>query len=172
MRFRPIALLVLLTTPLCVAQQSTEDGPLNLGSTSQRPHVLTNDSIVRMSKAGLDAALILQTIRTQPGQYTTGPEDLIALKEEGVPQNVIAAMMARSSGLAEHVPDPVTLTPLSPGIDEEGVYHKDKDGKWVPVSPELVRYKSGGWIKSTATYNIVKKDRNGEVSGAQSALIL
>lgn len=172
MRLPSIALLVLLTAPLCVAQQSTDDGPLNLGSASQRQRVLTNDSIVRMSKAGLDAALILQTIRTQPGQYTTGPEDLIALKEQGVPQNVIAAMMARASGLAEHVPEPVTLTPLSPGIDEEGVYRKDKDGKWVPVAPELVRYKSGGWIKSTATYNIVKKDRNGEVSGAQSALIL
>ena len=172
MRLRSIALLVLLMAPFCVAQQSTDDGPLNLGSATQRPHVLTNDSIVRMSKAGLDAGLILQTIRTQPGQYATAPEDLIGLKEAGVPQDVIAAMLARSSGLTEHVPDAVTLTPLSPGIDEEGVYRKDKDGKWVPVTPELVRYKSGGWIKSTVTNNIVKKDRNGEISGAQSPLIL
>ena len=89
-----------------------------------------------------------------------------------MPQTVIAAMMARSSGLVEHDPAPVSLTPLSPGIDEEGVYHKDRDGKWVAVSPELVHYKSGGWLKSTVTNDIVKKDRNGEVSGAQSPLIL
>lgn len=165
--------LALLTAPLCLAQQSSNDGPLNLDSTSShRPTRLTNDSIVRMSKAGLDAALILQTIRTQPGEYTTGPDDLIYLKEQGVPQNVIAAMVARSSGLVEHVPDPVSVTPLSPDLDEQGVYHKDRDGKWVPVPPELVKYKSGGWVKSTLTDNIVKKDRNGEVSGAQSSLIL
>ncbi len=147
--------------------QSLSEGPLNIPSTPQRAVGLDNDAVIRMSKAGLDPSLIIQTVRTQPGHYATAPDDLIGLKEAGVPATVISAMMARSSGLSEHPPagGSVEVTPLSPGIDEEGVYRRDKDGKWVALAPELVRYKSGGWAKSTLTDNIIKKDRNGEVSG-------
>lgn len=178
MRLVP-ALLVLLSPAFALAQQNATDGPLNLSAATPKAAVLDNQAVIRMSKAGLDSSLILQTIRTQPGRYATEPDDLIALKDAGVPQAVISAMMARSSGLAEHAPGspngstpPITDSPVSPDIDENGVYHKDRDGKWVAVAPELVRYKSGGWIKSTLTYDVVKKDRNGEISGAQSALIL
>lgn len=177
MLMRPVAVLLALLAPACLsAQQNVSDGPLNL-SAPAKSAVLNNDAILRMSRAGLDSALILQTVRTQPGRYATGPDDLISLKEAGVPEAVIAAMMARSSGLSEHAPAasaaaPIVDSPLSPDIDENGVYHKDRDGKWVAVAPELVRYRSGGWIKSTLTYDVVKKDRNGEVSGGQSALIL
>lgn len=175
-RLLPVLLLpvLLLAAPICSAQVGTVDGPLTIPSTPQRTGTLNNDAVVRMCRAGLDASIILQTVRTQPGRYATGPDDLISLKEAGVPQTVITAMMARGSGLAEH-PDAanaIQVTQLSPGIDEEGVYRKDRDGKWVALAPELVHYKSGGWAKSTLTNNIVKKDRNGEVSGAQSPTVL
>jgi hypothetical protein len=171
MRLVPALLVACLLAPVCRAQQGMTEGPIDVAPASKRT-ALSNDAVVRMTKAGLDTYLILQTIRTQPGQYATGPEDLIALKEAGVPPAVIAAMVAHSSGLSEHGPAPVTVTGLSPDVDEEGVYHKDKDGRWVALPPELVHYKSGGWVKSTLTNNIVKKDRNGEVSGGQSPLIL
>ena len=125
-----------------------------------------------MCNAGLDVSLILQTVRTQPGRYQTGPDDLIRLKEAGVPQPVISAMMAQGTGLTEHAPAVILASPLSPDVDENGVYYKDREGKWVLVSPELIHYRSGGWVKSTLTHDIVKKDRNGEISGAQSPLIL
>ena len=165
-----VILLALSAAPLCQAQTLTE-GPLDVQPSTKRA-ALDNDAVLRMTKAGLESSLILQTVRTQPGHYATGPDDLVALKDGGVPPAVISAMVAHGSGLSEHLPEPVTVTGLSAGVDEEGVYHKDKDGKWVELPPELVHYKSGGWVKSTLTNNIVKKDRNGEVSGAQSSLIL
>ena len=173
LRLLPVA-LALFSTVIAVAipvpaQQTLTDGPL----TTTTATALNNDSILRMSKAGLDASLILQTIRTQPGHYATSPDDLIALKDAGVPQPVIAAMMAHNSGLADHASTaPLVVSPLSPENDEEGVYHKERDGHWTLINPELVRYKSGGWVKSTLTNNIIKKDRNGEVSGGQSGLVL
>ena len=158
--------------PVLRAQDGIAEGPLSAPRVKQQP-TLTNDAIVRMTNAGLDEALVLQTVRTQPGTYQMGPDDLIALKQAGVSPAVISAMMAHSSGLAERDGGtPVAVAPLSPDVDENGVYHKDRDGKWVLVSPELVHYKSGGWIKSTVTHDIVKKDRNGEVAGAQSTLVL
>ncbi len=170
-RLLPVLLFALLAPPVVSAQQSMTDGPLDVSASSKKT-TLNNDAVIRMTKAGLDTSLILQTVRTQPGQYATGPDDLISLKDAGVPPAVISAMVARASGLAEHVPDPVAVTGLSPDVDEEGVYHKDKDGRWVELPPELVHYKSGGWVKSTVTDNIIKKDRNGEISGGQSSLIL
>lgn len=167
-------LLALLAAPICSAQQGPVEGPLTIPSTPARTGTLNNDAVIRMCRAGLDSSIILQTVRTQPGRYNTTPDDLISLKEAGVPQAVISAMMARDSGLADHqtAASAIEVTPLAPGIDEEGVYRKDKDGKWVALAPELVRYKSGGWAKSTLTNNIIKKDRNGEVSGAQSLIVL
>ncbi len=153
-------------------QEGSVEGPLNVPKTAKQA-ALDNDAIVRMTKAGLDDALILQTVRSQPGQYRTGPDDLIALKTAGVSPAVLSAMMAHNSGIAERAAEnPVNVVPLSPDVDENGVYHKDHDGKWEMIDPELVHYKSGGWLKSTATHNIVKKDRNGEVSGGESKLVL
>lgn len=154
------------------AQDGVAEGPLPT-PTAKKQAALNDEAVIRMTKAGLEEALILQTVRTQPGTYQTGPDDLIALKEAGVSPAVVSAMMAHGSGLAERASEtPVAVVPLSPDVDENGVYHKDRDGKWVLVSPELVHYKSGGWLKSTATNGIIKKDRNGEVAGGQSSLVL
>ncbi len=150
------------------------DGPLQQGRDVHdvsKPHPLTNDTILRMGKAGLDDTVILQAIATQPGAYDTGPDDLIALKNAGVSQAVIAAMQARSAGLAVHA-NPVEVAPLAAGVDEIGVYYKDQAGEWVPLKTERVQFKSGGWIKSTVTNNIVKQDLNGHVDGAKSPLIV
>lgn len=132
---------------------------------------LNNDAIIRMTKADVGDSIILQTIRTQPGTYQTGPDDLIALKTAGVSQPVISAMLARNSGMAQHAePAPIEVTPLSPDVDDPGVYFKNKQGQWEPVSPELVKYRDGGALKSVLTNNIVKKDKNGTVTGPKSTL--
>ena len=160
--------------PLRAQSPASADGPLQTNGDVTRPHALTNDTIIRMSKAGLDEHVILQTIKTEPGAYDTAPDDLIALKGAGVPPKVIAAMQAHGAGLSTHATeaDAVDTTPLAPGIDEIGGYYKDKDGAWVPLKTELVQFKSGGWLKSAATNNIVKQDLNGHVNGPKSGLIV
>jgi hypothetical protein len=176
--------LVLLV--LCLAAVSrqgraqavqADEGPLQTGSDVARPHALTNDTILKMSRAGLDDSVILQTIRSAPGAYDTSPDDLIALKNAGVSQRVIAAMQARSAGLSTRpglVSTETAVAPpgSAPGVDEIGVYYKDKDGQWVPLKTELVQFKSSGWLKSVATRDIVKEDMNGHLEGPRSPLVL
>lgn len=154
---------------------SNADGPVASNPDVARAHTIGNDTILRMSKAGLDDTIIVQTIQTQPAHFETGPDDLIALKEAGVSPRVMAAMQAKSAGLAIHGTDTdgkVGPSPLAIGIDEIGVYYKDKDGQWVPLKTERVQFKSGGWIKSTLTNNIVKQDQNGYVDDEHSPLRL
>ncbi len=168
-------LLGISGTGMAWAQAGTAtEGPLQASSDTSRPHPLTNDTVLRMSKAGLDDTVILQTIQTQPGAYDTGPEDLIALKNAGVSQRVIAAMQARSAGLATHPTGIAAIepSPLTAGIDDIGVYYKDKTEEWVPLKTERVQFKSSGWLKNAATDGLVKQDMNGHIEGPKSPLIL
>lgn len=152
---------------------SPDDGPLQPSNDLSKPHFLDNDTIVKMSKAGLDDTVIIQTIQTQPGRYDTAPDDLISLKNAGVSQQVIAAMQARSAGLVFHAKGKIAPAPLGAGIDEIGVYYQDtKTGEWLPLKTERVEFKSSGWLKNAATDGLVKQDMNGHLEGDKSPLVL
>lgn len=75
--------LVVLSASLCIAQQS-----------------LNNDAIIKLEKSGLGDALIISTIKAQPGTYSLQPQDLINLKQAGVSDAIIATMMTKSSAVA------------------------------------------------------------------------
>jgi hypothetical protein len=133
--------------------------------------LLDNAAIIRMTRAELGDEIILQTVRAQPGNYQTAPDDLVALKSSGVSPAVIAAMLARNSGLQQRAtPAPVEIAPISVNTDDPGVYYKSKTGQWEAINPELVHYRDGGALKSVLTRDIVKKDENGVVSGPKSSL--
>ena len=151
------------------------------------PQVLDNEAIVRLTKADVGDSIIRQAIHTQPVHFRTGPDDLIALKNAGVSEFVISAMLARSSGLGQRplfpapgqaplarnrvvLNAPVEVAPLSPEVDDPGLYFKNKQGQWEAVSPELITYRDGGALKSLLTNNIVKKDLNGQITGPKSSL--
>jgi len=143
----------------------TAAGPLPVKTAAA--DALTNDSIVRLVKAGLGDDLILQTIRNTPGRYTTDADALVSLKQAGVSDRVISGMM--NKGRVQITPEaPVVLS----DVNEIGVYYKDREGKWQPIDAEIVHIKSGGWVKSTITHGIVKQDRNGHVNGRESKLLL
>src|SRR3954469_2545246 len=133
---------------------------------------LTNDSIIKMVKAGLSEDIVLSTIKAQPGNFTTGADDLIALKTAGVGDKVIAAMVEKSAG---GQPAPKTPTPApaasppaaaSP-VNEVGVYYK-KGETWTDLPPEVVNFKTGGVLKTIGTAGIVKGDVNGHINGEHS----
>jgi hypothetical protein len=141
------------------------DGPL----TAAKAPAMTNDSVMKMAKAGLGDELIVETINTQPGQYSTDADALVALKGAGVSDRVITAMINKSRRQLTNVPEkPIELSE----VNEIGVYYKDREGRWTPIEPEIVHIKSGGFIKSTVTHGIIKEDRNGHLNGRESKLPL
>jgi hypothetical protein len=172
-----LALLCFLAgaTALMAQVGATEDGPLQPNTDVARVKQIDNDTIIRMAKAGLDDSILIQTINLQPGHYDVTPDDLIALKNAGVSQQVIAAMQAHGTGLDIRTKHQITggnLTAQSMGIDDIGVYYKDKNGEWIPLKIERVVFKSGGTLKSLATHGIISRDMNGHIEGAKSPLKL
>ena len=157
-----------LLSPAMLSAQDAVDGPVAGPLPAPKLKAMTNDSVVRMAKAGLSDDLIVQTISAQPGQYATDADSLVALKQAGVSDRAIAAMINKGRIQITGTPAPVVLS----DVNEIGVYYKDRDGKWQPIGPEIVHIKSGGFIKSTVTDGIIKQDRNGHVNGRESKLLL
>jgi hypothetical protein len=130
---------------------------------------MSNDTVLRMRSAGIGDDLILQTINTQPGQYDTTPDALITLKKAGLSDPILAAMANKARHRITNVePDNVVVSP----VNEIGLYYKDSRDRWIPMETEIVHIKSGGFIKSTVTHNIIKEDHNGVVTGREAKLVL
>lgn len=174
-----IVVVLLLVGGVSCRAQSAEtpqpvEGPINAKPAT--PKTLNNASIVRMVSAGLSDDLVIQAIGAQPGDYKTDADGLVDLKDSGVSERVITAMInkgrkritpeAATTGVEETPPAPISE------VSEMGAYYKDRNGTWQPLQMEVVHIKSGGWLKSTATHGIIKQDRNGHLNGRESKLPL
>jgi hypothetical protein len=136
-----------------------------LGVASAQQFTNTNDSVIKMVKAGMSDSIVIPTINSQPGQFSLSANDLIALKQAGVSDAVMAAMIAKDSP----APAPAAAAPaVSEYPTEIGVYFKQK-GAYTEIQPEVVNTKTGGVLKSIATDGIVKGDVNGHINGAHSS---
>jgi hypothetical protein len=160
MQKRLLAGLFFVLVPMLIAQQ-----PMN------------NDSVIKLVKAGLSDDLIITTINASPGVYDTSTTGLISLKGGGASDKVISAIVLKSSGAGSTAPTQAAAaasptSALPPGIDDIGVYYKDKSGLWVPLMPEVVNFKTGGVMKSIASAGIVKGDVNGHVQGPRAKIVL
>lgn len=140
---------------------------LVFGSYLFAQQTMNNDAIIKLVKASLSEDLIVSTINSSTASFDTSAEGIIALKAAGVTDKEIAAMVAKAA--APTVPAAAaTASALPPGIDEVGVYYKDKKGAWMPLLPEVVNFKSGGVLKGMATGGMVKGDINGHIQGKQA----
>jgi hypothetical protein len=153
--------------------------PVFVGVLALAQSTLTNDAITKMVKAGLGDDIVVGTINSQPANFTTGSNDLIALKSAGVSDKIIAAMMAKMSSPSSPTGAPITAPPASTPvsgapatslgpINEVGVYFLKGESTWTDLPPEVVNFKTGGVLKSIGTAGIMKGDVNGRVNGDHS----
>ena len=151
-------------------------GVLAFGQTA-----LTNETIIKMVKAGLGEDVIISTITSQPAKFATTPDDLITLKGAGVTDRVMGVMVERmvaiNSAAAPPAPAPAALAPAAAPtpsngtpapVSEVGVYFLKGD-TWADLHPEVVNFKTGGVLKTIGTAGIVKGDVNGHVNGEHSS---
>ena len=83
--------------------------------------VLTNDSIVKMVKGGLSDDVIVTVIQKQPGKFSLTPEDLVKLKQQGVSEKILNAMLNKGSSPAGPARAATTTPPAAkPGPASAG----------------------------------------------------
>ncbi|MDA2937171.1 hypothetical protein MYX75_02780 [Acidobacteria bacterium AH-259-A15] len=82
---------------------------------AQVPEKITNDDIIEMVRAGLGESIIIDKILTTPTEFSLSTQDLIALKEAGVNERTIRAMLQASRPSAQPPTPPTpSLAPTKP----------------------------------------------------------
>lgn len=143
-----IAFLCVISCSACLAQQAIT-----------KQQALTNESVVKMVKAGLSEGVVLSMIRSQPGDYDLSPDAMAALRKQGVTEDELAAMAVKG-----------TTTRIDTTYDNFsiGVYYKVK-GLWDPLPTEEITWRTGGYLKNLASQGIVNQDLNGRFNGPTSS---
>ena len=172
----PFCLAILVTVGAAssaLAQNRTEAG---------KSEVLTNESIVNLTKAGFKDRTIIMLIRSSETRFDIGTPRLVELKKRGVHEQVITAMIERTNmGLAAQ-----RMTTLR---DDE-FFAKDDDAffngpifKQVPSEKEARRREeeamifgsqsgSKSEVRSRGTGPNASVSRQGEVSGSATVHIV
>jgi hypothetical protein len=78
--------------------------------------VMTNATVIKMTRAGLTENVIISSIDSHPGNYSTNPDDLIALKNARVSDKVIAAIVAKTTAASSTPSLPIQITTNSPDV--------------------------------------------------------
>ena len=131
-----------------------------------------------MVKAQLSDDVIAATINSSAGSYDTSPDALISLKQAGVSDKVIAAVVGKGSAAPAAPPPaaaPAAEEPqpsLPPGVENVGAYFRDSGGNWQPLPSEVVIFQSGGLVKHVASAGLVKEDLNGLIGGTRSRVVV
>lgn len=145
-----VLLFLLLVTPT-VAQ-------------TQKP--LTNDDVLQMVKEGFTEEVVIKAIEANKGDFDVSLPGLRTLKNAGVNEKIINAMLSASSRKTEAP----TAVVASKGLPEEvGVYLKERE-KLVEVQPEIVNWRTGGMLKAMATGGLSGGHINGTVKNPHSPL--
>jgi hypothetical protein len=107
---------------------------------------LNNNSVIALVQAGIGNEAVIAKIKATEGKYDLGTNDLIALKNAGVPGDVIAAMIAGPSK-AEQVASAMSLTDIDPMTPHpSGVYLIDRSAsRLARIDPTMSsQAKTGG----------------------------
>lgn len=163
MRKNILAVFFLVFCPLLIAQQA-----------------LNNDSVIKLTKAGLSDDLIVSTVNSQAGAYDTSTDGLIALKTAGVSDKVVAAVVAKAAAPAPSAVAPVP--PPAPAADDPddpasphdpGVYlmTTTPDGKRKMVYMDRANVagaKTSNMMGAAFSYGIAKAKVKIDIPGARA----
>jgi hypothetical protein len=142
--------------------------------------VLTNDSVITLTKAGLSSAIIVNKIRSSKTNFNMSTDELIRLKQARIPDEIVAAMFDASHRRSETTSstgagDVSKADPNDPNAAHEaGIYLLQKvDGKqkMIQLEPSVSKQqKTGGLFQSALTYGIAKIKFKAALNGKTAAL--
>jgi hypothetical protein len=165
-----VLVAVLLAAPLCGAAQAPQR------------EVLTNDAVIEMVKAGLSATIVASKVATSDPNFDLSSAELVRLKQNGVPDEVIEEMMrtanrapvassrARTVLAKSAPPDPAASVPVSGLPTTSGIFFS-KDENLTQLDPTIYTQskETGAW-KTAITYGIAKTRLKSVLAGAHARL--
>jgi len=142
---------------------------------------LTNERIIQLVESKLSDDLIITLINGSECSFKTDIDSVLELKRKGVAEAIIKVMVAKSSGKTpppteggatpapQQSPEAASEDRLLPS--EVGVFYK-KDNQLVEMEPEIVNWRTGGFLKKVATAGLTKGHVNGVVRNSNAKVRL
>lgn len=150
------------------AQEPAQAAPLPAAPrVAAAASLLTNSEVLEMVKAGFAEETILRSFRLNDTRFDTSVAALVELKNAGVSEKVIQAMLSPKAAKAEEKPAAPPKNPLVP--DDVGIFYIKND-QLVDMRPELVGWRSGGVGKALLLGT--KGHINGALKGPKSQNIV
>ena len=134
---------------------------------------LNNASVIELVKAGIGNDAVIAKIKSTDGKYDLNTDDLIALKNVGVPGDVIAAMIA-GPGKPESVAQAMSLTDINPMTPHpSGVYLIDQSAnRLVRIDPTVSNQaKTGGIFGYALTMGIASMSVKVSITGQTARVV-
>jgi len=134
---------------------------------------LTNASVIELVKAGLGNDAVIAKIKATDGKYDLSTDNLIELKQAGVPGEVIAAMIT-GPAKPEAAAQAMSLTDISPMTPHpSGVYLIDKSaGQLVRIDPTMSsQAKTGGLFGYALTMGIASMSVKVAIAGDTARVV-
>jgi hypothetical protein len=106
---------------------------------------LTNEDVVKLTRAGMSEEFILDVVKTKGGAFRTDASSLIALKEQGVSESLIAAMVRKTPPSEPWNSDTVVRLTKA-GFSEQFLLQgvKTNSGQYATDTGRLVELKEAG----------------------------
>jgi hypothetical protein len=187
-----LALIMPVTASFSIQQTKGANAPKTpMLKEQEKEEILTNDSVIQLLKVGINEDVIISKIQKTKHSFDLSVNGMVALKQAEVSDRLMHFMMdpakppetkaGSSTDIAANALAPpaapkespktveaIATAPAEPSLPKEmGVYAR-KEGEWAEISPEIVNWQTGGWLKSVASAGIVKGDLNGKINGAHS----
>lgn len=160
---------LLLVVILCTALSS---------NVIAQDEVMTNDQVIELTKAGLSQSIIIGKIRTSKTSFDLSTDSLIRLKQAGVSDEIVAAMLEAKSGKST-----AAATSSSAGGDPNdpmskhnyGIYLYEESGgvrKMTQLQPNVSAQNrtGGGFTAAVTPFGLGKVKTKANLPGRNASL--
>ena len=143
-------------------------------SAQPAPEVMTNEEVISLAKAGLSPSIIIAKIRSDRSNFDLSTDSLIKLKQAGVTDDILAAMLEAKSGksvtagtAASDPNDPMSKHNYGIFLYEERAGSRKMTQLMPAVSSQN---RTGGIFTSSITYGISKVKIKSNLPGRNAGL--
>ncbi len=145
--------------------------------------VMTNDEVISLSKAGLSPSIIVNKIRASKSNFDLSTDSLIKLKQSGVSDDIVTAMLEAKSGRTSSGSSSSGAATVSASGDPNdpmskhgyGIYlFEEKDGnrKMTQLAPNVsAQNRTGGGLTAAVTpFGLGKVKTKANLPGRNASL--
>lgn len=133
---------------------------------------VTNDDMVKLSKAGLSESFVLSLIEERPNKFLTNTSSLIGLKQQGVPERIVAAMLKKTPP-AEPMNTDSVMRLAKAGFSESFLLSLIQGGRgqFSTNADRIIELKQAGLSEQVIAAMVGKAPASGEIPSGTSIAV-